>query len=328
MAPSRKTASNVNSLEVKLQGQSGIRTLLTLSPVPSGLHTVILRAFNRLKEHGSPGFPQVVRDNKSSLLTITFPDVEGALPDRVRYYYRKDGTIIAKTARTLGKHNLPVGAVANTQPSSTYKDKSVVLMLESPHTDEMQHRQPAAGATGERIDARLVALGEVLKPLVDRVCPDPQWSELPVVITNPCPYPTSCLASTTSWGSLRDLVFSRVFPEVEAEFGRRLMHYNPLVIINACTDGAEPGHILKRVNARFRIEEGHRPPIPKSMVANAIDNWIGQDRCFDRRTFSNDRDNNTFKEKPAKRSSCEGRPLEGVLLDFGHPLSWITRTAP
>ena len=121
----------------------------------------------------------------------------------------------------------------------------IVLLLESPHKHEYCRGindpiAPARGPTGDNI---CTYLGEVLEQIEQQQvleCGDD------VTISNPIQFQTSLSTihgrslsgkGSSPWKRLRNAVWTTLWEEnyIKQDFLLRLCHYNPKIIINACT---------------------------------------------------------------------------------------------
>ena len=153
---------------------------------------------------------------------------------------------------------------------------SVVLLLESPHTDEygmdlIDRKGPAVSRTGAggRIDRCLDTVLMHIQLVTGLIA-----SGSHVVISNPIQFQTSLHAihgqpvSNSPWDELRDNVWRTLWNEsrnhLKQCFLARLGSYHPKVIINACTSSLKPcvTSCVKEWN------NGRNPVVPLYEVAH------------------------------------------------------------
>lgn len=239
--------------------------ILVAENLPHVLHNQITRALKH-----------TMNTKRPNECVLELPPLAGAVPDRIRYYYSAQGHLVNATKATFDVDGceIPVGKDVNSLEEG---QRTVVILLESPHVDEVDKRwnpfQPAAGSTGKNIHENKALLERLLRSTLKI------GHRYPVVIANPVPYPTSCRVSTRRWGWWRDLVFRRLIhvSEIRRFFRQRLDFYNPALVINACTDGA--GTCDFTVNPTplgFSLSVGQcKPPSPKIMVSRIIESQLG-----------------------------------------------------
>lgn len=309
------------SLEILLETQSDVQRVLKFASIPESLAEEIRSRHEELGA-GTQGLTRVNWAN--SELTLTLPR-EGAIQDWIRYEVARDGTITNVGDRPKEGRQLPSGRSAKTENAQTFTNGSIVLLLESPHIDEMKGGQPAAGSTGSNIHSLRNRLTRLFQPLLNQLRANATWDKIPLVIANPCPYPASCLANTEDWALFRDFVFSRMFPLVAEDFThQRLTKYQPLIILNACIGGDKaPRTICSNPNGDLVMAEGIASP--KLLVNDQIRTWLGT-RCFEHQYRKNSRKQRDFVLDEEKQTEhCRGRTLEGYWIDVGHPISWKDR---
>lgn len=162
--------------------------------------------------------------------------------DRVRYVYSSESKspfefVFDPESEEAAQTAFPFGEKTSTYFQQT-REQAIVLLLESPHAAEVEKsltpKGPAFGSTGENIHESLHKLHTLLRSL------EVEITNSPVVICNPVGYATSCrlpLSGDVEYKGWRDLVFSGFMarPERRSEFKQRLLGYDPIVVINACT---------------------------------------------------------------------------------------------
>lgn len=206
-----------------------LRTVLVLkASVPDSLLDAIPAKYRTRSRGANNWFVRFADDQNEHHLQ--------PLKDRIRYLYSSHPSPQFKPASTRTftvkqDHKIPTGREVD---ASSSIHRSIVLLLESPHKDEVASGQPASGTTGINLNFNRDALAR----MIHSVWPD-QVKNVPVIVCNPCPYPSSCLASTSTWGQWRDMVFEVLFSHrpIRVDFDARLKAYKPKVILNACTDG-------------------------------------------------------------------------------------------
>ena len=308
---------------------TGVRTqrVLRFASVPGSLVEEIIANHAGIDAVGR-GLPSVQWAEPE--LTLTFPKLAESLQDWIRYEVSRDGTMTGVGGEPEEGRQYPSGRSAETERAQAFTNGSIVLLLESPHIHEMKAGQPAAGPTGRNIEGLRNRLTRLFQTLIGQLRSSTTWEKLPLVIANPCPYPTSCLANVDSWALFRDFVFSRMFPLVARDFTqRRLTKYRPLIVLNACTGGNEAGRIIgSNLNGDLVITEGEKPASPKELVNDQIRTWLGA-RCFERQYRKNSRKQQAFVLDEKKQvEPCPGRTLKGYWIDVGHPISWKDRDTP
>lgn len=209
---------------------------------------------------------------------------EQAVPDYERYRFVPGEGLVPLTPR----EGIPA--------RGTF-DASILLILESPHVDEISRelipRWPAAGASGRQVNSHAAGFGRFLGGLVSE--------PLPVILCNPVQHPAS-LRLEPIQADLRDTVFRALaaVPAIAADFQARLERYQPRVIINACT-GAKPGS-------------------PKALVRAMIDRFLGG-RPVHRLIWSTGRVDgvNGLKLKEERRAPG----AEVKIVELPHPAAWV-----
>ena len=189
-----------------------------------------------------------LRDPQTGHCWIDFAQYH-PVQDRVRYYYSWDGIAESPPVMTnnlqdnLCQQPCKLKPAARLAPgrricSQEQFERSIVILLESPHAEEVDEDMapcaPANGSTGELLHEARDTIGRMLKAYGIR------GRELPVIICNPVPYPTSCrlpLAGHPEHGAWRNEVFAGCIahPSIARAFRGRLLRYQPAAVINACT---------------------------------------------------------------------------------------------
>lgn len=162
---------------------------------------------------------QTVSDNKVGILTI------------------KNNKIIHIDLWVNKKERESKG-IATLEISSSTK-QSVVLILESPHTDEYKSGtlppSPALGKTGDNIQS-------FFKQKLQATSINLADGAYDIILCNAIQYQTSLGCKTTIF---RDRIWIYLWANGERdEFVRRLKHYNPSMIINSCTKGSHTEDFL------------------------------------------------------------------------------------
>lgn len=116
--------------------------------------------------------------------------------------------------------------------------KSIVIILESPHTDEYSLDDkwnkvtPAIGSTGTKLQNNV-------DKLIEKVCKDyPKGTKYQIVLMNSIQFQCSLGISPLD-EKVRDCVFSEIWKSdtIRNDFKDRLKSYNPKCILNLCTTG-------------------------------------------------------------------------------------------
>ena len=188
--------------------------------------------------------------------------VENRVPDVDRYEIVRCGNDI-----TVEDHQLTCGEdYVSTYPyvdrsaesNSAEAPRTLVIVLESPHSDEYgcsvtEPIAPARGKTGESMHKHLGKILNASSRLKDSL---PDGESVRVVITNPVPFQTSAYAihggrlKQKHWKPLRDAIWKALWdlkkpnPQngakpcfvLQKKFCDKLRSYNPIAIINACTN--------------------------------------------------------------------------------------------
>lgn len=137
---------------------------------------------------------------------------------------------------------------------SNYKDRStkereeyknIVLLLESPHSDEFDSNRfaiaPAQGETGRLIDMNILTVLRELKELEKDLFSNEE-NKYKLIISNPIQYQTSLYMYHNNklkgkYKTLRNRCWKKIWKEekIKNEFKERMDKYKPELIINACT---------------------------------------------------------------------------------------------
>lgn len=173
--------------------------------------------------------------------------------------FLKQGKFTKKDKKELNEQRIPLSNNISTQKGVT---KTIVIVLESPHTGEFFEDEntwsaigPACGTTGENL---YKWLPEVLLNYVP-CSVDPKDAtatynnikeisdgEYKVFLINAIQFQCSLGKSTTEY---RDAVFASMWSDdVKASFQERLERCSPNIIINCCTKG----HNIKDENNELR----------------------------------------------------------------------------
>lgn len=125
------------------------------------------------------------------------------------------------------------------------KYEKIVILLESPHRSEYDYSfnpiGPAQGVTGNNVEKFLKELCKDLK-LEDN-------KQYLFILMNPIPWQCS-LGSFYDDGlipTLRNNIWSKLFNIYVEEFKAMINLYNPMIIINACTNGRK-GRVMDAIN--------------------------------------------------------------------------------
>lgn len=202
-----------------------------------------------------------IGDNESSIMQTTTLKVYKHLIDpRKMEYLEKDFfspctmvpdvyryiAFIKKGELTLGQHlKSDVRCTRFLDHRAHSYPKSMVLLLESPHSNEYCYRNdemypiaPAQGTTGDNL--HLLIYTYLKKAIPDCVIKDGFY---PVIIVNPIPWQTSLDYVLMNCGKMNKTVKEEVWrkiwvvPGVKEHFKTRLDSYKPRLFINACTGG-------------------------------------------------------------------------------------------
>jgi hypothetical protein len=222
--------------------------------------------------------------------------------DRVRYLYSWNGlqtevpritNIVANACQEPGGPPPPVNwSIGRLVRINETFERSVLLLLESPHSDEVSEHMvpcsPANGATGRQLHDQRDTIARMLKAY------GIVGEEIPVIICNPVPYPTSCRLPLNGYSRhrvWRNKVFRGCIqhPVIERAFRSRLQSYFPTVVINACTGdlGTSPkrfvreqlsaalGTCIAAPDKYAQATRGHSPLVPKAYDQSLIKRWFG-----------------------------------------------------
>lgn len=156
------------------------------------------------------------------------------------------------------------------RPNHGEFDRTILLLLESPHKDEYQCGDPrypiapAQGRTGTNIELYLERI------LNDSPVADSSDITYRVIIANPVQFQTSLWAihkgNLAKWRTLRNAIWKTLWDvcEVQQDFRSRLQSYCPDVVLNCCTYG-----LRKRVTAYL----GQRGFTAQTYVASHPSAW-------------------------------------------------------
>lgn len=131
--------------------------------------------------------------------------------------------------------------------SENYEDKTIVLLLESPHKDEYDSCNnaiaPAQGKTGENIDKNIITLLRELESLNPGLFNEGRYR---FIICNPIQYQTSLYMYhkhelEDDYRTLRNRCWKKIWRDenIQEDFKSRLDLYKPILIINACTSALQ-----------------------------------------------------------------------------------------
>lgn len=121
------------------------------------------------------------------------------------------------------------------------KNRSIVLIIESPHKDEYDNKfapiAPAQGATGEKIEKYIV---DLLRNHKQVRLSDGLYN---ILIVNPVQFQASLFnlhkvslsSKNSAVSAIRDKVWLSIFSKEKDNFVDRLISYKPSLLINACT---------------------------------------------------------------------------------------------
>ena len=139
----------------------------------------------------------------------------------------------------------------NDRPATNDGTDTLVVVVESPHKDEYHNEDlsspiaAAQGSTGCGIQNHLAEIVNLVADVADKV--PGLRDEYRVIIANPIRWQTS-LSSLhgkspryAPWKNLRNAVWDALWgiDAVRCDFLARLCNYNPSIVVNACTGGAE-----------------------------------------------------------------------------------------
>ena len=179
-----------------------------------------------------------------------------------------------------------IGVEFEKKSAHVKNDKTIVLLLESPHKDEFNYtllskggedkvidikaKAPASGMTGVALDNYLFS---VLLPIINKS------GKYRILMVNPIQYQTSLHAvfQKSLKGKYKDFrddfwkllwnfeyKYSRIF---QNDFKERLSKYNPNIIVNCCTSKLKKYvscfliHLVESPDFNFEIFEGYHPAI-------------------------------------------------------------------
>jgi hypothetical protein len=174
---------------------------------------------------------------------------ENRVPDVVRGILKVTGSKIRLCLNEVSDD--AIGKWADISASRRQIDKSIVLLLESPHRQEYTKETwlPIAPAQHATTHGRITQVSQLLKskPEIGEFLAGQAARggvEYPLVIANPiqwqaslaCYYPRGlrCDLRDEVWNKLWNYEESGEYP-LRADFLKRLKSYNPAVVINACT---------------------------------------------------------------------------------------------
>jgi hypothetical protein len=188
-----------------------------------------------------------------------FYSINSIVPDVCRYTVDIDKTGNIKVS-PHNKTDFPASFFYDLKPSNI--TKSIVSILESPHSDEyglclddkgnlkrLCPIAPAQGDTGTPIDLNLrYVLVEIQKKLTQKK--KLAIGSYNLIIVNPVPYQTSLGSLYKGLNEpIRNAIWQALWniDAVRNDFFNRLDSYSPSLIINACTGGKDPRGLKSRV---------------------------------------------------------------------------------
>jgi hypothetical protein len=289
----------------------------------------------RVRTLPSRGHLSLWQADANGNLTLDMSSAQRVL-DRVRYFYTWNGNAKAQPKITMVQPAAaqPTGTSLGVTPGLTVTEfeqkygaieRSIVLLLESPHIDEIdQHLQPkgpAMGATGRRISSNLQNLARLIRAL------GLKGTQIPVIIANAVPHPTSCRLRAPRGGIVsphqratlnkffqdwRDEVFKGFLPLVRDDLHTRINSYKPDVVFNACT-GTNTLTPLVRRELVQSLDKNLRPAV-----------YVRRDRqnevCSAKRYWVLER---SATEEAAVKRQQELKPNgKKWMVEIIHPSSW------
>lgn len=186
--------------------------------------------------------------------------------------------------------------------------KRIVVILESPHTDEYMctdSPQPANGKTGKSIQKGLRCVINNYKD--SKWVPDEKYE---IIIMNAIQYQLSLGSSTQKY---RDQMFIRMWAHeaVRNNFIARLTKYQPDIIINCCTNGE-----------RFIDEKEKKTRKMSLKYAASVLNIEKKSLCDHGFTGTRLKD---FVWNAVKTCTFEN-PVNPLFFECQHPASWGRKT--
>lgn len=186
---------------------------------------------------------EIESDNKEEIITIKeFPEVL----DVCRYKITKSGTKF--TIECCNKSISFIDSNFNDDIALNHTNKPVILLiLESPHKDEYDDDfnpiAPANGATGAEIQ---IKIRKVLEEIVLNHNVQLKDKTYYLIISNPVPYQTSLnyfhkQSLDGIYKTLRNKVWGALWSikSIQDDFEKKILDYDPDLIINACTGGVK-----------------------------------------------------------------------------------------
>lgn len=188
----------------------------------------------------------------------TFFSNDSKVPDVWRYTLSENETEFTKSPNEgVPEDNFKFKDISTEELNEN--DKTVILLLESPHKDEYSYSEnsveplsPANGTTGDRIKKSLIQVICCASCLMDI----PNLDRVKLIICNPIQWQTSMyffykIGDKKSLKSnLRNEVWEKIwqitkdnkFP-IQEDFLKRIKSYKPVLVINACTGGSKEGSL-------------------------------------------------------------------------------------
>ena len=139
--------------------------------------------------------------------------------------------------------------------------KTIVIILESPHTDEYDQNtgssipipNPALKSTGEKLQKYIKSL---IKAIINQrkgkgLCPNIDTGNYRIILMESIPYQCSLghVNGKKINPDIRDLIFNKTWElnEIKNYFNERLESYKPDFIINCCTGGKDENCLRSKV---------------------------------------------------------------------------------
>jgi hypothetical protein len=166
------------------------------------------------------------------------------------------------------------------------------------------------GSTGANIQRHLYHLAALL----GSVGVGAGVNELPLVIANPVPYPTSCRLSLVKHWAWRDQLFSEFMKlkVIQTSFHQRLRDYRPVAIINACT-----GNVTHLV--RDEIRKALKGKVIRPVIYKRVNI---EERVNHKAYYVVRRDQRLEDELAANWPGQTEGSTPVPLIELDHPSSW------
>ncbi|MGE8036846.1 hypothetical protein [Lysinibacillus sp. NPDC093692] len=190
--------------------------------------------------------------NQKKILAAFFASNK-EVPNTLRYSVDNNLQTLIGNIGTIGFYNESL--------ISNNFERSIIIILESPHTDEYDSNfipiAPAQGTTGINIETYLLKLLKLIKNQSDFFT---QQTSLNILIVNPVPFQTSLayLTNGTKDDDVRDQVWRTIWhsENYQRKFSEKVNNFNNIdLIINACTTN------LKSEITNFLINNSNISPI-------------------------------------------------------------------